>query len=394
MRKLRFVVAALTASVAGGLFATGPVEASTAPVLQGTWVPNGTVFAIARHGDRVYVGGGFTAWKNLATGRSVKQARVAALDATTGRLVTDFNPVVDLPVRAVAVSPSGSEVFLGGDFSAVNAVPSTRLAAVDPAGDLVPGWQASASASVRDLLVADGGLYAAGKFSSIDGTTRRGLARLDVATGVVDPSWVANTAGGRAVTLSRSEDGTKLVAGGTFSSLDGAPRVLLGSVGLADGVVTPWTPPVVCDTCTVFDVAVGNGRVYAATGGGSGGRAASWDAVTGARQWIKRGDGDVQAVAVGPAAVYVGGHFGPEFDAQPRQQLAALDPFNGSLQPLSLPFTGEAKPGIWALQVDGDTLRVGGGFQGIAGTGFRKYVEVVEQPDLEPVAVEPPAEES
>lgn len=386
MRKWRAVIAFLTASVAGSLLAYGPVEAASSPVLQGTWVPNGTVYAIARHGDRLYVGGTFTAWKNLATGRNVQRARVAALDATTGELVTAFNPVVDLPVRTIAVSPSGSEILLGGDFTAVNTVPSTRLAALDPSGALVPGWQAGANASVRDLLVADGGLYVAGKFATVNGEARRGLARLDPATGVVDPSWVANAGTGRPLTLTLSEDGTRLVVGGNFLSLDGVPRAMLASVGLADGAVTAWNPPAVCETCTVFDVAVGNGRVYGATGGGSGGRAASWDAVTGARQWIARGDGDVQAVAVGAEGVYAGGHFGPDFAAQPREQLAELDPFTGAVRPLSLPFTGMAKPGIWALQVDGDTLRVGGGFQGIEGTGYRKYVELVEQPDAEPPA--------
>lgn len=119
--------------------ATGTVEA---------WNPNvkdGTVVALSASGSQVYVGGTFT---NLGA-RPVTMA--AAIDTDAGQMVEawkpniqnlkpDGSPEVDPPlVQAVAMSTDGSIVYLGGNFTHVNGSPHKHLVAVDRATGAVPG---------------------------------------------------------------------------------------------------------------------------------------------------------------------------------------------------------------------------------------------------------------
>jgi hypothetical protein len=71
--------------------------------------------------------------------------------------------------------------------------------------------------------------------------------------------------------------------------------------------------------------------------------------------------------------VYAGGHFAGDFDGQDRHQLAALDAATGTVLDYAVPFTGLDDPGIWAVEADSQRLRIGGGFQGIAGSSAARY---------------------
>lgn len=351
-----------------------PAQADYSTTVDEGWAPDKTVYAIARHGDRIYIGGGFTYLRHSTTRVRVERAGLAAIDASTGELDKVFDATVVGRVRALAVSPDGSRLFVGGDFETLNGAPASRLAALDATtGDTLTDWEAPANAAVRDLVATTDGLYVGGKFGRLHGRPRRGLARVALATGALDNTWVANTGDGKVFSLALSHDGTQLIAGGNFLSVSGLPRELLASVSLRDGAVSDWDPTAVCLSCTVFDLDVDAAAVYGAVGGGGGGRGASWDPVTGDRNWIRRGDGDAQAVGVHEGTVYVGGHFGPVFDGQARSQLAAIKADTGTVLPYAIPFTGLAKPGVWAILAEPDGLYVGGGFRGIEGTRVRRY---------------------
>jgi len=71
--------------------------------------------------------------------------------------------------------------------------------------------------------------------------------------------------------------------------------------------------------------------------------------------------------------VYVGGHFGPDFNGATRHELAVLDEGTGDVEAYSLPFTGNDHPGIWALSVEPNQLRIGGGGTALVGTQIRRY---------------------
>ena len=87
--------------------------------------PNNTVYDLWVSGTTLYLGGDFT----TMAGQS--RPRVAAINLmTTGSLVAGFAPKVDRRVSAVATSPDGATVYVGGRFSTVNSQPADYLAAI------------------------------------------------------------------------------------------------------------------------------------------------------------------------------------------------------------------------------------------------------------------------
>ena len=334
-----------------------------------SWVPNGTVKAMVRHDDVVYLGGSFTTLTDPLTGQQVPRERVAAVDAATG-VPLAWAPRVNGLVEAIAVAPEGT-VYLGGDFTAVGGRPATRLAALDLTGAPVSGWSASANATVLDLHVDQESLYVGGRFGSIGGKSRPRLARLDRRTGAVVEAFNARVVGGRVVALEPSGDGTSLLLGGSFTSVGTRARGFVAGVRLDTGDVTEWAPAAECGTCYLWDLTATPETVYAAVGG-PGGRVVSWDAGTGVRGWSRSGDGNVQAVDVAGGAVWAGGHFGPTFAGETRHQLAVLDAATGELLPYTLPVTGRDHPGIHVVAADADALRLAGGFT-LADDPARRY---------------------
>ncbi|MFJ9793595.1 DNRLRE domain-containing protein [Streptomyces globosus] len=83
-----------------------------------------TVRALAATEDTLYAAGDF----NEVEGQT--RERFAAVDAGTGAL-KPFTANADEPGRAVAVTPDGKNVLLGGDFFTVNGANSHALAVVD-----------------------------------------------------------------------------------------------------------------------------------------------------------------------------------------------------------------------------------------------------------------------
>jgi hypothetical protein len=365
-------------ALAGALVCVGlvasPAQSAYSDTSRPTWSPRSTVFAIAVHGDRVYIGGKFTKLKNIGTGQYVTRNRIAAFDASSGDLITSFNPNVNGTVRAIAVSGDGSTVYIGGEFTSVDGVARSRVAALDAYGSVVPGWSPSASSTVRDLVLVGSDVFLAGTFGKVNNASRGGLARVDAATGALN-SWKVPTNGGRPRSIFPAPNGTDLIVAGSFSGLEGQPRPFLGSATLDTGDVTGWNPPAACDTCDIFDIVAAGGDVFGAVGGG-GGRAVKWSAATGALQWAVHSDGNAQAVALDGGTLYVGGHFGPTFAGQQRSQLAAVNSSSGQVLPWA-PDLGTAYfPGVWALDVSTDFLRVGGGFREVAGVPQARYAEL------------------
>ena len=361
------IVLVLALLLAGGWAA--PASAAYSSQAIPSWVPNGTVKAMARDGAVVYLGGTFTGFTDPVTGAQVARSRVAAVDAATGAPLP-WDPGADAAVEALAVGPD-STVYLGGAFTAVGGQSATRLAAVDVTGQRVTGWSASANNTVLDLYVAGSALFVGGVFGAVNGVSRPKLARLDATTGSLVRTFNARVSGGRVVTLEPSADGRSLLLGGAFTTVGGQPRSFVAGVAPDTGAVTAWAPSSGCDTCYLWDLATTSDTVYAAVGG-PGGRVVSWDGTSGARRWSKSGDGNVQAVDVQDGVVYAGGHFGPEFDGATRHQLVALGAVRGDLLPWTVAFTGPDHPGIWAIDADINGLRIAGGFS-LAGNPARRY---------------------
>ena len=375
----------LLAGFLGSLALPSPAWAApSASPDAGTAQVDGRVSAILPLGDRVYLGGEFTSVNG------VPRDRLAAVDATTGRLL-DWAPRADGRVTALAASPDGSRVYASGSFTRINGLSRWRLASLDAAtGALDPNWRPRADSGVHALAVSGNRLYVGGSFATIDGQARSRLALLDRTTGALDPNWKPS-ANGTVQALARSADGGRVYAGGDFTSISGQPRPYLASLdavgsGALDGAFAPPNP-----NGKVFDLAVSGGQIYTAEGG-PGGATASYDAATGARAWQQIADGDSQAIAVADGKVYVAGHFeaicGPEgatsingttvcITATARYAFSAFDPATGALDSQWAPKAQPVGVNAWELASDARRGRIytGGDFTGVSGRVHHRFAQ-------------------
>jgi hypothetical protein len=342
------------------IFTGNPVLYSTSAL--DSWGQDGIVYAVKIVGDTVLAVGDFAnAVHHTVTS---PRANVMAVRRSTGALlpfVANTNGIV------YAVASDGASVYLGGDFTAVNGAAHARLAKVDLAtGAVDPSFNASTGGAVRDLLLVGNRLYAVGEFQSMNGTRRDSGAVVDKLTGALDPSFDPG-ADGRINTVAINRTGTKLYLGGVFLHLGATARSYVSEVDPTTGKVQGPAFASVGDLIRDLTVKDDGTTVY---GGGGGGfnSAAAWDATTGKRIWAVRADGDTQAIASSNGYVYMGFHDG--FQGNKTLRLLALDPGTGAVSPSFMPISG-SYPGVVALEADGRYLVAGGLFPRMGGTAVR-----------------------
>jgi dipeptidyl aminopeptidase/acylaminoacyl peptidase len=327
----------------------------------------------------VYLGGNFTHVNGVA------RNHLAAVDAATGQL-TAWNPNANEDVRSLAISPDGTRIYAGGQFTSVGGLYRGRLAAIGAASGAVDTtWTPRTDAAVRAIAVRGAKVYIGGKFAAVNGQPRARLALVDAGTGSLDPSW-ASSANDWVRTLGFSADGTRLYAGGQFTSVNGTSRPYLASLNPTTGVPDgAWSQPT-APNGPVFDLQESAGRLYAAEGG-PGGALTSYDPATGKRVWRKGADGDVQALTVLGGKVYAGGHF-VKFAGYDRQKFAAVNATTGATGQGWAPSASGADCSsvwtpdpcidwVWALEADPSTglLYAGGDFRQVSGAAHAGFAQ-------------------
>ncbi|GGO70265.1 PKD domain-containing protein [Nonomuraea cavernae] len=360
---------------------SGPVNAVQAPhdkivsdnpVNYTPHVLDGFVNAVVQIGNKVYVGGEFTQVQEDDSPTVLTRNSLFAFDPVTGAIDTTFTPSVDGEVRALLPAPDGASVYVGGAFGQVNGITNrrlTRLSTTD--GTALPGFTPSVDARVNDLRLANGRLYVAGAFTTVDGQPQAALATLNPATGARDAYYdlaVSGTHDGGTTAVLKMDvtpDETRLVAVGNFTTVGGQARRQIVQVDLTGpaAALANWQTTRFADACSsAFDSYMrdvdyspdGRFFVVTTTGAYSGGpprlcdTQTRWETyATGTGQnptWANYTGGDTTyAVGVTSKAVYIGGHFrwlnnpfaadnaGP--GSVSREGIAALDPRTG------LPFT-------------------------------------------------------
>jgi len=118
---------------------------------------------------------------------------LAALDPTTGALAK-WNPSPVRtptasygPPRLYAIAALGSEILVGGEFSAIGGAPRFCLAAVDDSLGMATGWNPHADEIVWSLYTSGSTLYVGGKFRTIGGLPTASLAAISFPTPPVPP---------------------------------------------------------------------------------------------------------------------------------------------------------------------------------------------------------------
>ena len=287
------------------------------------------VMAIAVAGRKVFLGGEFTAMVPPGSSWSTPTTTTTSNTATPGTA----EPAA--PVKAPAL-PEGSKT-------------RNHLAALDVDTGTLLAWNPDADGPVHAILVSPDGrhLYVGGEFDTIGGQAAAKLARIDVATGKVDPAFRPGLDGRvRALAL----HGKRLYVGGSFRAAAGPAgaeaRPKLAALDAATGALLPWMPP-----------ALGPGAFLTNSG----------------TPTPTAPSGDVVAIAVpgDGSRVFVAGSF---IDFAGRSGLVVLDSVTGA----ALPEQYTIKRPVFDLDVspaDPETV-----FGAAGGSGGQVYAFSVDQP--------------
>jgi hypothetical protein len=323
-----------------------------------SWGVNGTAVTTVVIGDIVYVGGTFSQAVS-PSGSTKPHANLAAFCLANGNLLDTFQ--ADLSGKAQNASSStteawalttdGTNLFVGGNFNAVNGTATGPLAKLNPVTGAVQSWNPG---TIPDIVYAldyfGGQVYAGGDFS-ISANLRKGV-RFDAASGAVDTTWNAN-ADAKIESLKVSPSGNWVYIGGAFQTVQGQAHDKLAKLARADGAVqsvlySNQGSGVV--GARVFDIAIdpaNETNVFVALGpksgtnppppSGAGNRFVLFNS-TGAATWDDTGpDGDGQAVELIGSVLYAGFHGGWNKDTTKR--LEGLNASNGGLSGFA-PSTG------------------------------------------------------
>jgi uncharacterized delta-60 repeat protein len=200
--------------------------------------PSTPVLAVAQQADgKVLIGGFFT---NIDfTARN----RIARLNAD-GSLDAGFDPGTGANhvVLAVAQQADG-RVLIGGAFSAVNGTDRNYIARLNADGSLDLGFDPGTGANnaVNALAQqADGKVLIGGGFGTVNGTDRRGIARLN-ADGSLDASFDDPGVDGRVISLAQQSDG-KVLIGGSFNGVNGSTRNNIARLNADGSLDTGFDP--------------------------------------------------------------------------------------------------------------------------------------------------------
>ncbi len=243
------LLAALTMCVPEMVVASDDVHTGVVGEDAVDWTPHlaqvGSVrpvaYSISQAGDYMVVGGRFSAVHNRNRTVQLDRQNVFAFNATTGE-ISPFAPAVNKEVWTVL--GQGDSVYIGGNFSTVNGQTRRLLAKLSlSTGQLDPKFKPVVPGGrVTDLEMVDGRLIVSGAFT-------KKLVALDPATGqdtgyltvpITNP--LQYTTRTEVFRFDVSTDGQHLVGVGNFQTVGGAThyRAFMLDLGETTATVSPW----------------------------------------------------------------------------------------------------------------------------------------------------------
>lgn len=91
---------------------------------------NNTVRSLEHDGGMLYVGGLFTGTEGCR-GHKNNGGHLIKVNGTSGAVAHGFDPVVDTNVRAIVAPPTGSSLYIAGNFRKVNGEARSRVAVIN-----------------------------------------------------------------------------------------------------------------------------------------------------------------------------------------------------------------------------------------------------------------------
>lgn len=217
-------------------------------------ITSGEVTDIEVLGNRAFIAGTFTSIRDW-NGTAVAQPYLAAFDINTGRLDMGFRPSIDGSVAAVEASPDGSALYIAGRFNTVNGVTKRKIARINPTtGATVTGFTAQLDARATSLAVSDNWVYVGGFFARVNSTNRGRLAAVNRTTGAADPGFnlpvtegIGNGGTLKVVQLQLTTDESTLLVVHTGRNVAGQQRIGMALIDTAAKSLRPWNTNLYAD---------------------------------------------------------------------------------------------------------------------------------------------------
>jgi Domain of unknown function (DUF5122) beta-propeller len=208
----------------------------------------GGIRALTLSGSQLIVAGDFSDYGTIS------RPYLAAYDSVTKALRLDFAPAVDDAVRALDNAADGLAVYAGGDFTTINGVSAQRIAKISMAnGQLVAGFTTSMDAYVKEIVAHPDNqrVFVGGNFRFTNGINTERFVGVTASTGAVIPGYQidltestndASEGGVRAMSLNSA--GTRLAIIGNFRQAEGNLRPQATILDVANPVaasITAWS---------------------------------------------------------------------------------------------------------------------------------------------------------
>lgn len=189
------------------------------------WAPkvNGTVYALAKHGAKLYFGGKFTQVNG------VSRSNLGAVNLQSGTL-TSWQPAASDTV--FALTGDAASIYIGGAFTSVNSQSKSRLAKIDTLNGAATTWSASVNGTVFTLGQSQGGIYAGGSFTLAGAITRNNGAAFTKANGIL-LTWNPNA---NNVIRCMAITDTAIFVGGDFYQIGGGFQRMIACLDPVSGL--------------------------------------------------------------------------------------------------------------------------------------------------------------
>ncbi len=312
--------------------------------------------------NKIYTGGEF-----VSLGGEYSRSYIAAVNINNGT-ISSWAPEINDEVWSIETA--GDVVYAGGKFSTVNGTSRNGLASISANDASVTSWNPNAGI-ITLLKIANNVLYVGGGFTNILGEVRNCLASVDITTGNLT-AWNPNVNNG--VKCLDIADGIVFI-GGEFTSVGGQPRNRLAAVNLTTADLLPWNPNSNhwVNSLIVMGDSVVVGGVFSSVGGQPKSNLASIDKTTGnLNAWNPSPDGSVRTIALQNSDFYVGGDF-KMISGVTRRGVAAINKETKEVTSWNPNVNGDVR----AFEKDGNEVFLGGLFTAIGGQS-RNYIGSVD----------------
>jgi hypothetical protein len=346
---------------------------------------NGVVNAVERDGS----GGWFLGGEFRSVG-GVPRTDLAHVLAD-GSVDPNWAPETNGLVRALAVENPAGPVYAGGDFSTANGEARAHVAGFTRASGALTSFTGSVAEDdaftdfkgAHALLLTGQTLYVGGIFDQAAGSSGGGARKNAAAFNVVSSAVLPWDPAPTNTVTSFALAGAELFVGGRFGTIGGQSRSGVAKVDPATGAALgSWIPPIQC-CASVSALAVSGTQLYF---GGSNirfnpmapARNAAAISVTGAvpnPTWTPTVPAGVLSLVAAGSTIYLGGGL---FSDGPQPTLIGVDATNGAPTAFA-PALGRGKQqfpsggttGVRAIGVNGSDVVAGGTFTNVGGVDRR-----------------------